>query len=116
MRIATLKNDATSSAQMQQDLSELCQSVFQSAVDKNLSFKTVGILLILDNLSNVGRSKSLKVHSCNFELLHSTAKLILDEAMSQLGQINVRRLGVRLTDLLSSEGQNTLFDFMGSSE
>jgi DNA polymerase IV (archaeal DinB-like DNA polymerase) len=114
MRIATLKSNAAGSSEMHPDLYELCQSVFQTATDRKLSFKTIGILLILDNLDNVTRSKSLKVHSSNFESLHSTAKSILDEAMRETGPVKVRRLGVRLSDFQSSAGQNTMFDFMGS--
>lgn len=113
MRIATLKSNATSSAEMHSDLYELCQSVFQTATDKRLSFKTVGILLILDNLDNITRSKSLKVHSSNFESLHSAARSILDEAMGEAGPVKVRRLGVRLSDLQSSADQNTMLDFIG---
>jgi DNA polymerase IV (DinB-like DNA polymerase) len=113
MRIATLKSNATSSAEMQADLYELCRSVFQTAADRRLSFKVVGILLILDNLDNITRSKSLKVHSSSFELLHSAAKSILEEAMGEAGAVKVRRLGVRLSDLQSSAGQNTMLDFMG---
>jgi DNA polymerase IV (archaeal DinB-like DNA polymerase) len=114
MRIATLKSNATGSSEMYPDLYELCQSVFQTAMGRKLSFKTIGILLILDNLDNITRSKSLKVHSSNFESLHSTAKLILDEAMREAGPMKVRRLGVRLSDFQSSAGQNTMLNFMGS--
>ena len=112
MRITTLKTDATSSAEMLQDLYGICLSVFQTAVDRKLSFKTVGILLILDNLDNITRSKSLKVHSSSFESLHSAARSILDEAMKETGPVKVRRLGVRLSELQSSEGQNTMLDFV----
>jgi DNA polymerase IV (archaeal DinB-like DNA polymerase) len=114
MRIATLKINAAGSSEMYPDLYELCQSVFQTAMDRKLSFKTIGILLILDNLDNITRSKSLKVHSSNLESLHSTAKSILDEAMREAGLVKVRRLGVRLSDFQSSAGQNTMLDFMGS--
>ena len=114
MRIATLKSNAAGSAEIYPDLYELCQSVFQTAMGRKLSFKTIGILLIRDNLDNITRSKSLKVHSSNFESLHSTAKSILDEAMRDAGPVKVRRLGVRLSDFQSSAGQNTMFDFMGS--
>jgi DNA polymerase IV (DinB-like DNA polymerase) len=113
MRIATLKSDTTGSAEMHPDLYDLCHSVFQTAADRKLSFKTVGLLLILDNLDNITRSKSLKVHSRNFESLHSTAKSILDEAMKEVGPVKVRRLGIRLSDLQSSAGQNTMLDFIG---
>ena len=114
MRIATLKSNAAGSAEIYPDLYELCQSVFQTAMGRKLSFKTIGILLIRDNLDNITRSKSLKVHSSNFESLHSTAKSILDEAMRDAGPVKVRRLGVRLSDFQSSAGQNTMLDFMGS--
>jgi DNA polymerase IV (DinB-like DNA polymerase) len=114
MRITTLKKDATSSAEMLSDLHEICKSVFQTATDRMMSFKTVGILLILDNLGNITRSKSLKLHSSDFESLHSMTKSILDEAMREAGPIRVRRLGVRLSDFHSSIGQNTILDFMGS--
>lgn len=114
MRIATLKSDATSSSEMLGDLYEICRSVFQTATDRRLSFKTVGVLLILDNLDNITRSKSLKVHSTNFESLHSAARSALDETMREAGPVKVRRLGVRLSDLQSSEGQNTMLDFMSS--
>lgn len=110
-RIVTLKSDATASTEMYPDLYEICQSVFQTANTRKLSFKTVGILLILDNLDNITRSKSLKVHSNNFDLLYSAAKSALDEAMASAGR-KVRRLGVRLSDLQSSAGQNTMLDFM----
>jgi hypothetical protein len=43
------------------------------------------------------------------------AKSILDEMMKEAGSIKVRRLGVVLSDLQSSAGQNTMFDFMNSS-
>jgi hypothetical protein len=35
--------------------------------------------------------------------------------MKEAGSIKVRRLGLVLSDLQSSVGQNTMFDFMSSS-
>jgi DNA polymerase IV (archaeal DinB-like DNA polymerase) len=115
MRIATLKSSAISSPEMNPDLYVLCRSIFNKASQRKLSFKTVGVLLILDNLDSITRSRSLKMHCSNFEFLHSMAKSILDEMMKEAGSIKVRRLGVVLSDLQSSAGQNTMFDFMNSS-
>jgi nucleotidyltransferase/DNA polymerase involved in DNA repair len=112
-RIVTLKKDAKVSAEMYHDLYKICQSVVQNAIERKLTFKTVGIMLILDNLENVTRSKSLKVHTNNFDLLHSTARSVLDEAMAPADR-KVRRLGVRLFDLQDNAGQNTILDFMGA--
>ena len=112
MRIATLKSSATSSAEMNEDLYMLCRSIFNKASQKKLAFRTVRVLLILNNLDRITRSRSLKVHSSNFDSLQSVAKSILDEAMKEAGSIKIRRLGVVLSDLQNTTGQNTIFDFM----
>ena len=110
MRIITLKKDASQSEEMDGDLEEICKTIHKSAEEKKLAFKTVSVLLILNNLENVIRSKTLKTHTSSYDLLHSTAKSILDEAMAE--KMTVRRLGVRLADFQDSAGQGTLFEFM----
>ncbi len=111
-RIVTLKNDADISAEMYDELYSLCQSVLEKAAGKSLSFRTVGVMLILDNLNQVSRSKSLKFHSTDLESLRSTARSLLDEAMAGPDKVKVRRLGVHLSDLQESTGQNTMSEFM----
>jgi len=112
MRIITLKKDATSSEEMAPELYRICRSVFEMANEKKASFRTVAILLILDNLKNITRSKSLKVPSSSFESLRLAAGAILEDAMKDAGPIRVRRLGIRLSDLKSRKGQNTMLDFI----
>jgi nucleotidyltransferase/DNA polymerase involved in DNA repair len=84
--------------------------VHESAAKKNLAFKSVGVILIQNNLETVTRSKTLKAHASGLDVLTSTAKAVLDEAMA--GSMKVRRLGVRVSDFQDSSGQETLFDFM----
>jgi DNA polymerase IV (DinB-like DNA polymerase) len=110
MRIVTLKKDASEAAEVHGYLEEVCRSVHKSAQEKSLAFRTVGIILVLSSLENVTRSRTLKAHTSSYELLHATARSILDEAMA--GRISVRRLGVRVSDLQDSAGQETLADFM----
>jgi len=110
MRIVTLKKDATRSDQMYGELEEICRAVHQGAESKKLSFRTVGVILVLSNLENITRSKMLKTHTSSYDLLNSTAKSILDDAMAE--KTSVRRLGVRLADFQDSSGQGTLFEFM----
>jgi DNA polymerase IV (archaeal DinB-like DNA polymerase) len=113
-RIVTLKNNATKSIEMHPNLYQLCQSVFQTTISRRLSFKSIGILLILDNLESITRSKSLKVHSNSFDILHSTAKTILNETMAQISGIKVRRLGLKISELQSTVGQDSILDFIDS--
>ena len=112
-RIMTLKNDASSSAEMSDALHQLCESVFKVSRIRNLSFKTVGVIVIISNLEQRTKSKTLKTSTSSFELLRSTAAVLLDELMADGDRFRVRRLGVRLSELQDIAGQNTISEFMG---
>lgn len=109
MRIVTLKKDASAAGEMHGELQEICKAVHEIAAQRKLAFRTVGVIMILKDLENVTRSKTLKTHTSSYDVLHSTARSILDEIPITTG---VRRLGVRVADFQDAEGQGTLFDFM----
>lgn len=109
MHIVTLKKDATTASGMHDDLGEICRHVHDVAERKGLAFKTVSVILILKDLENVTRSRTLKTHTQSYDVLHATARSILDEIPISMG---VRRLGVRVADFQNAKGQGTLFDFM----
>ncbi len=111
MRIFTLKQDASDAAQMYGDLESLCQSIHAISKERNLAFKTVGLILISENLESITRSKTLKTHTSSLDLFLATAKSLLDEAMKT--KINVRRLGVRISDFQDSSGQDSLLNYLG---
>lgn len=112
-RIITLKNDASTSIEMSNELRELCQSVLESATARKLAFKTVSVIIILNNLDQKSKSKTLKTPSNSLEPLHSTTKVLLNELMESDDSMSVRRLGVRLSELQNTSGQNTISQFMG---
>jgi DNA polymerase IV (DinB-like DNA polymerase) len=111
-RIVTLKSDASESSEMLTVLAELCHSVLESAVTNRIAFKTVGVFVILNSLDERSKSKSLRVHTGSFDILHSTAKALLQELMATGDSLKVRRLGVRLSELQNAGGQDTLSQFM----
>jgi DNA polymerase IV (DinB-like DNA polymerase) len=110
MHIVTLKKDAQKSFEMYADLEKICKYVYESALSKKVAFRSIGIILILDNLETITRSKVLKSHTLSFEPLSLTAKALLDDALKE--KMTVRRLGVRLSDFQDNTGQGTLLDFM----
>jgi DNA polymerase IV (archaeal DinB-like DNA polymerase) len=116
MHIVTLKKDAHKAEEMYSALEDICRLIHESSSKKKVAFGAVGIILILDNLENTSRSKSLKTHTSSFDLLHSTARSLLDEAMAENNNKAVRRLGVRIYDLQDRSGQNTLFDYSMSKQ
>lgn len=110
-RIMTLKRSTNSVNEMLEDLASLCKDVHESASEQSFSFKSVGIILILDDLSIRTKSRSLKSPSTSYEEIFKTAKTLVEEAVKE-SPLMVRRLGVKVSELISSKGQDTLFKFM----
>lgn len=110
-RIMTLKKSSNSVEEMLNDLGSLCRDVHKSATEQGFSFKSVGIILILDDLSTRTKSRSLKSPSTNYDEMFRTAKVLLEEAVPE-SQLMVRRLGVKVSELIPSKGQDTLFKFI----
>jgi DNA polymerase IV (DinB-like DNA polymerase) len=110
-RIMTLKKSTNIMDEMFADLESLCKDVHRSAMEQGLSFKSVGIILVLDDLSTKTKSRGLKSPSISYDEMFKTAKALLAEAVLE-SQLLVRRLGVKVTELIGSKGQDTLSKFM----
>ena len=110
-RIMTLKRSTNSVNEMLDDLASLCKDVHKSASEQSFSFKSVGIILVLDDLGIKTKSRSLKSPSTSYEEIFKTAKTLVEEAVTE-SQLMVRRLGVKVSELISSKGQDTLYKFM----
>jgi DNA polymerase IV (archaeal DinB-like DNA polymerase) len=114
-RIITLKSDVSQASDIETDLQYICRSVHKMALDRNVYFKNIGIILILNDLNNITRSKSLKTHSADFDELYSTVKLILNETLNYNPNLKVRRLGIKLSELKDNKGQNTMLNFFNDN-
>ncbi|HEX2067147.1 MAG TPA: DNA polymerase IV [Nitrososphaeraceae archaeon] len=114
-RIITLKKDISQTSEIEGELEYICKSVYKTALDQNVLFRNIGILLILNDLDNISRSKSLKTHSRDFNELYSSVKSILNVTLNNCPNIKVRRLGIKLSDLKDNEGQNTMLNFINNN-
>ena len=106
-----MKKNSNIFEEMLGDLETLCKDVHKSAIEQGFSFKSVGIMLVLDDLSMKTKSRSLKSPSISLDELLKVSKALLEEAVAE-SQLMVRRLGVKVSELVSSKGQDTLFKFM----
>jgi nucleotidyltransferase/DNA polymerase involved in DNA repair len=68
-------------------------------------------MLILDDLTIKTKSRSLKSLSTSQDELFKTGKILLEEAVAE-SQLPVRRLGVKVSELVSNKGQDTLFKYI----
>ena len=114
-RIITLRKDVSQASEIDEELHYICKAVHKMALDQNVYFRNIGIVLILNDLDNITRSKRLKIHSADFDELYSTVKLILNETLNDKPNLKVRRLGIKIADLKAKEGQNTMLNFLNNS-
>ncbi|MCS6768489.1 MAG: hypothetical protein NZ517_07125, partial [Candidatus Nitrosocaldus sp.] len=67
--------------------------------------------LVYDDLSMRSKMRTLKYYSGSMDDILRHARALLEEALGE-GSRPVRRLGVRVSDLMSVKGQETLQRFM----
>jgi DNA polymerase IV (DinB-like DNA polymerase) len=110
-RITTLKRDANAIEDMLDDLHALSIDVHKSVVEQGLLFRSVGIILVYEDLSMRSKARTLKHYSNSIDDLLRYARVLLEEALKE-SRMPVRRLGVKVSDLMSVKGQETLQRFM----
>jgi len=106
-KIVTLKKDSRNIEFLTGNLLELCKEVHGIILNKKLMFKSVGVQLVQSDLSNKTKSKMLRNPTFNLEELERTAKVLLQEALSDQ-IIDVRRLGVKVSELSEVKGQSSI--------
>jgi DNA polymerase IV (archaeal DinB-like DNA polymerase) len=109
-KLVTLKKDSDEYKFLAENLNQLCKELHQIIRRNNRMFKLIGIQFILSDLSNKTKSKTLKSHTASFDELQKNADQLLKEALKDQ-KITVRRLGVKVSDLLEIHGQNDITSY-----
>ena len=79
-------------------------------IKENKAFKIVGIQLTQIDLSNKTKSRMLKNSTSSLEMLQKTSKQLLREMLDDKPDL-VRRLGVKVSDLTTIEGQSNITNY-----
>lgn len=109
-RIVTLKEDSKDLDFLVNSLEEICIDVHETAVKNKKMFKSVGIQFVQSDLSSKTKSRMLKNPTFSFEELKKTAHQLLEEALIDQ-TLNIRRLGVKISELSDLQGQSSLTNF-----
>ncbi|HJT10594.1 MAG TPA: DNA polymerase IV [Candidatus Nitrosotalea sp.] len=109
-RIVTLKQDTKSFDSLSKDLEQLCEDVQNAIVKDNLVFKSVGIQFVQEDLSNRTKSRMLKNPTSSLEELKKTALQLLRESLADQ-RLQIRRLGVKVSDFSEVSGQADITNF-----
>lgn len=109
-RIVTLKEDSKDANFLSESLDEICNDLHRTLTRHGKMFKSVGIQFVNSDLSNKTKSRMLKNPTSSMDELRRTATILLHEALHDQ-QLNVRRLGVKVSDLSDLEGQSSITNF-----
>ncbi|MGQ0606617.1 MAG: DNA polymerase IV [Candidatus Nitrosotenuis sp.] len=109
-RIVTLKQDSKDFNFLSESIGEICSDLHQTILKHKKMFKSVGIQFVQSDLSNKTKSKTLKSPTASLDELKKVAIALLHDAlMDQVS--NIRRLGVKVSELSDIEGQSSITNF-----
>jgi DNA polymerase IV (DinB-like DNA polymerase) len=109
-RIVTLKQDSKDFGFLSNAIDEICADLHETILKHKKMFKSVGIQFVQSDLSNKTKSKTLKNPTSSLDELRKTSIALLQEALVDQNQ-NVRRLGVRVSELSDVTGQSSIENF-----
>lgn len=108
-RIVTLKHDTDDPAKVVEELLPALRDVHQKLASKGLFFRNVSVIGILRDLSQHSKSKTLETPTSDYLVLEKEVRLLFAELLREVGEL--RRAGVRLSDLRNMVDQHSLNEF-----
>ncbi len=105
-RERTLENNATKMNDIDSMLNNLTDEVISEVKKQKLMFKTIGVKARYADFTDRIKSKSFNTYSDSKDLVLSTARTLLG---GLIGEKPVRKIGVRVSSLISVKGQRNLF-------
>jgi len=110
-RIVTLKEDTMDPAAVIAVTDALCAEVHDRLRQRRLSFKTVGVVAIMRDLSIQTRSKTLGEPSDDLAVLRRTSAELVEKLLKE-SKRHVRRAGVKVSGLaVEKRAQRSLTSF-----
>ena len=109
-KIVTLKKDSKDYDFLAENLKELCNELHEILQKNKKMFKSIGIQFVQSDLSNKTKSRMLKNHTSNLVELQKNADQLLKEALEEQKN-TIRRLGVKVSELLEIRGQSEITNY-----
>ena len=109
-RIVTLKHDSKDFDFLANAINEICVDLHDAILQHKKMFKSIGIQFVQSDLSNKTKSRMLKNPTSSLDELKKTSIALLQEALVEQTQ-NIRRLGVRVSELSDMQGQSSIENF-----
>jgi DNA polymerase IV (DinB-like DNA polymerase) len=112
-RISTLKEDTRDLKVILEKTNQLCDEVHAKLVQRELSFKSVGIVAVMTDMSVRSRSKTLESPSNELEVFKKTVKELFEKFLNE-SELEARRAGVKVSNFVKEqERQKQITNFIG---
>jgi DNA polymerase IV (DinB-like DNA polymerase) len=101
-RIGTLKQDTSDLAFILQKTDELTEDIYKEVTEKNLSFKTVSIYMVMTDLNSKTRSVTLEQPAKDKETIKRNTRSLFEKFLGE-STLEVRRVGVKVSGFSREE-------------
>lgn len=113
-RMATLPENTRDVEVISTLMQKLVVNIIEKLNARGVSYKSVTITAINSNFNTRTKSRSLGSHVSDSSILYDTAMEMIGEHLAATSdEHNLRRIGVRVSNLQKNTGQKTLFDYAG---
>ncbi|WXG44319.1 MAG: DNA polymerase IV [Promethearchaeati archaeon SRVP18_Atabeyarchaeia-1] len=114
-RIATLKENTRDLSVIMEKANQLSAEVYSRLLERGLTFKSIGIVVVMTDLTAHSRSKTFENPMNQLEVIKKTARELFERFLAESTH-EARRVGVKVSGFEKQEGQQrTLADFMQPS-
>lgn len=112
-RISTLKEDSRDLKAILEKTDQLCDEVYGRLVQRGLSFKSVGIVAVMTDMSIRSRSKTFETPTNELEVFKETVKELFEKFFNE-SELKARRVGVKVSNFVKAqERQKQITNFIG---
>ena len=101
-RISTLKENTDDLMVVLEKTNQLIEDIHKEVVQRNISFKQVGIIAILTDLSVRSRSKTLETSTRDAEVLRRAVRELFEKFLGE-SELEIRRVGVKISNFIKEE-------------
>ncbi len=111
-RIVTLKENTREPENILPVLENLAEDLHRSASSEGLRFRSVGVTAIMEDLSTHTKSRTLPIEAESEQEIIDISRELLPLLLSDVPELMIRRIGLRLAGLSKISGQAPLTDFL----
>lgn len=108
MKIITIKKDKVNNIDLINIIKKISLIVNSIALEKNLIYRNISVIMILENLFNITKSKNMKVYSNDQDQLILQSTHLLKEVLKNTKIENIRRIGIRISNLKQNTEQSAI--------